>query len=220
MIKLLIFDLDGTLVDTRRDIANSVNYALNTCGLPDRSLEEVTAAVGEGIIKLIERCIASFGPRAGLNKKKIMQLFKDHYLEHCIDNSQPYPGVMELLGMVQCEKAVLSNKPHLYCQVILEQLKMDGFFSMVVGGDTEYGKKPNPAGAESILRSFNLSAQEALMIGDSGPDVLTAKSLCMPCVGICKGMGKREQLISSEPDYLVERHADLGDLFKNIGVME
>ena len=221
MIKLLIFDLDGTLVDTRQDVANSFNHALNEYGLHSRSLEEITRAVEEGIEKLIEKCISSCSSKTNLNKKKILQLFRNHYQVHCVYNSAPYPGVMDFLEKhAHLKMAVLSNKPERYCRIIFKRLKMSSFFSAVVGGDTVSGKKPDPSGARSILKSFNLPGEQALMIGDSAPDVLAARSAGMPCVGILNGMGMKEPLLAAEPEYMIDGFSQLEELINRIGVME
>jgi phosphoglycolate phosphatase len=221
MIKLILFDLDGTLVDTRQDIANSVNHVLAEFDLPPRPLDEVTAAVGGGIEKLMERVILSKHPGLKVVKGKLLKKFRQHYRTHCADFSRPYPGITECLThFAGRTMSVFSNKPEAFCQLILESLKMEASFHRIIGGDTTPVKKPRPDGLKWILDQYGLLPEACLMVGDSAPDILVAKQLGVPTIAIKAGMGNTQEMLAAGPDYVIERHAELKpllyELFKSM----
>ncbi|MBF0432368.1 MAG: HAD-IA family hydrolase [Fibrobacteria bacterium] len=213
MIKLLIFDLDGTLIDTRQDIASSVNYVLKNYDLPPKSLQEVTDAVGFGIERLIARCILDSYPELEVKRIKILKQFRTHYREHCTDTSIHYPGVIDFLEKHKDKHlAILSNKPEAFCRVILEKLKCIHYFPLVVGGDSFRNKKPLTEGMEHILNETGAEVEEAVMIGDSAADIETAQNMNMTSIGILDGMGLTEPLKDSKPSYLVNSFKDIENL--------
>jgi phosphoglycolate phosphatase len=172
----VIFDLDGTLVDTVRDIAAALNHALAQHGLPPRSIAEVRTIIGEGARRLVEQALpAAEAARA----ESVLQEFLRYYRSHAVDYSQPYPGVRELLrtlarhGVVN---SVLTNKPEELTRQILARLDLEEWFMAVCGGDTLPERKPEPKGVFYLCTVVGRSPGETLLVGDSGIDRATAEA--------------------------------------------
>lgn len=192
--KLAIFDLDGTLLDTLQDLANSLNYALKNIGFPQRSIEEVRRFVGNGIRKLIER-----GVPAGTSEEeteRVLADFMEHYKAHCSDSTKPYDGICELLAALK-EKgyltAVVSNKADAAVKILCEKY-FPGKFDAVVGERQCVRKKPAPDTVNSVLAQLGIDREDAVYIGDSEVDVETAKNAGMDCVSADWGFRSRAEL--------------------------
>lgn len=171
---LLFFDLDGTLADTADDIAASLQGVLAEEKLPVVSREKVVSSVGDGVRKLIERCLQE-GPDS--MREKVLALFLDRYAGHLLDQTKLYPGVPETLSLLRgCNKALLSNKPEGLCQAILRGTEIEGHFDVLIGGDTFPVRKPDPASVLQTCRRFRIPLHRALLIGDSRVDQATARS--------------------------------------------
>lgn len=207
-IRLLLFDLDGTLADTGRDLANSANHAVGrVAGLPPRPVEEVVTFIGDGARTLVVRCL---GPGHAHRIDETLALFLDHYDRHLLDTTVLYPGVratLEALGAIP--KAVLTNKPEGMSRRILDGLGIAAHFRAVVGGDTMPNKKPDPAGALSLCSGLGAAPSEALLIGDSATDVRTGKAAGIRTVGVMGGFGTVESLREAGVDFLIPRIGDL-----------
>lgn len=180
---LFVFDLDGTLADTREDLARSVNQALSTLGLPPLSLEAVTRYVGDGARALIERALGlptsrPGGPRAsGETVDRALKTFLDDYREACVKTTKLYPEVRPALEALKGKDlAVLTNKPLYPTRKILAALGIEGLFRKVVGGDSFPEKKPDPSGLCSIAEEAGHSFGRTLLVGDSSIDVRTARA--------------------------------------------
>src|ERR1700694_3799864 len=179
-IKLLIFDLDGTLIDSRLDLVHSVNGMLRHFGrsvLPD---EVVASYVGDGAPVLVRRALGD--PKDEKFLKEALEYFLAYYRAHKLDHTHVYEGIMESLAAIHSSNglgrkmAVLSNKPVHPSRAIVEALGLSPFFLHVYGGNSFPTKKPDPEGAQTILRETGTGAQEALIVGDSGVDVLTGRN--------------------------------------------
>jgi len=174
-IRLVAFDLDGTLIDSARDLADSVNALLIELGAAPLAVEEVTAMVGEGAAVLVRRALRAAGRPVDL--RGALDRFLELYAERLTNHTRPYPGITEALDALRSDGralAVLTNKPQKATAEILDRLRLASWFSQVVGGDTEAGRKPEPAGLLRIARSANVSVSETILVGDSAIDLQTA----------------------------------------------
>ncbi|MCX7794576.1 MAG: HAD-IA family hydrolase [Thermodesulfovibrionales bacterium] len=211
-IKLLIFDLDGTLVDSRVDITNAINHALKDYGIGPYSVKEITSLIGRGITKLIEEIIR---PHPGIPLKEVIEKFLKYYEIHIIDNTRPYPHVRETLEELRdYKKAVISNKREYLSKKTLEGLDLLKYFDMVLGSDSTPEKKPSPVPVFTVLETMNIRPDETVIIGDSELDVMTGKSAGIATIAVTYGYRPREMLIDA--DYIIDSIKDLPELLKRI----
>jgi len=168
-VKLAVFDLDGTLVDSREDLYLAVTHALAELGLPPRSREEVVSYVGDGAVALLTRSIA---PREH-QLETAVALWREHYSRHLLDHTRLYPGIAAVLGSARIPLAVHTNKPGALARKILDGLGVSSRFVTVVGGD-DAARKPDPSGLLGIAARVGASAGETVLIGDSLVDHATA----------------------------------------------
>ncbi len=204
MIKAVIFDLDGTLVDSIKDIAISTNYALSKYGFPTHEFEKYNYFVGNGVPKLIERAI----PKEKLNEQSfnnVHKTFSEHYGQNYLANTVPYEGVIESLNNLKkagVRLAVLSNKKDEYTQKIVAEL-FGNIFDFVLGKSEEYPLKPNPESTFAAIKGFGVGREECAFLGDSGVDMETAvNSGCIP-IGVTWGFRTEQELIESGAEYLI-----------------
>ena len=186
MYKMIVFDLDGTLLDTLGDLANAVNATLRRYGYPIRTKEEVRSFVGNGVVKLLERASGETGE----NCKTLVEYFRGYYREHCTEETKPYEGIVPLLNTLQ-EKgkllAVVSNKPD-YAVKLLAEEYFSGMMQAAVGeNEPSVRKKPAPDSLFAVMEQFGVSAEETLYVGDSEVDIQTAKNAGVKCVSVCWG---------------------------------
>lgn len=211
-IDLLIFDLDGTLVDTRRDLANSVNFALNALNLPALQIEEVMSYVGDGLKKLLDRSL----PKDGLeNIGEVIDIFREHYREHCLDFSGFYPGVVNILNYFQDKKmTVVSNKPEEFTRLILEGLRIADFFEIILGGDSLPLMKPDPGPILHILDKLNASNEKTAIVGDGTTDIEAGKAANILTCAVTYGLKEKEVLLKIEPDFIIDDIVELKRIFE------
>ncbi|MCH7677884.1 HAD-IA family hydrolase [candidate division KSB1 bacterium] len=211
-IDLLIFDLDGTLVDTRRDLANSVNFALNALNLPALQIEEVMSYVGDGLKKLLDRSL----PKDGLeNIGEVIDIFREHYREHCLDFSGFYPDVVNILNYFQDKKmTVVSNKPEEFTRLILEGLRIADFFEIILGGDSLPLMKPDPGPILHILDKLNASNEKTAIVGDGTTDIEAGKAANILTCAVTYGLKEKEVLLKMEPDFMIDDIVELKRIFE------
>lgn len=206
-----IFDLDGTLLDTLTDLAASTNYALNWAGMPEHTIEDVRLFVGNGVKKLIERAIPD-----GLDNPKFEMTyskFKEYYLQHSIDTTQPYPGILATLAELKKRNkkiAVVSNKFYDATQELCRYFFSD-YIQVAIGERDNIRKKPAPDTVLEALKQLGAERGNAVYIGDSDVDVNTAKNSGLPCISVLWGFRDKNFLLEhgatnfiSEPNQLFD----------------
>ncbi len=206
-VRLVVFDLDGTLVDSKVDLANSVNYALGAFGIPPLPNETVYSYIGDGASMLIRRSLGTDG--SGI-LPLVLETFLGHYREHLLDTTVPFPGVEECLeahGMA-FDMAVLTNKPVGLTRNILGGLSLDRYFVDVRGGDSYDSKKPDPEGLIRIMRSRGVPPAETLMVGDSVNDILAGEGAGAATCGVTYGLGA-QGFARHPPDLTIDRFPEL-----------
>jgi len=206
-LKLLVFDLDGTLVDSELDLAHAVNATLRHYGRPELPVEVVASYIGDGAPMLMRRALGD--PQDENYLQEALRFFMTYYREHKLENTYYYPGVLDVLARIHAaangrlQMAVLSNKPVGPSRGICEGLGLAPFFVQIYGGNSFDTKKPDPLGAVTLLKETGTRPDEAIMIGDSHNDVLTARNSGMWSLGVTYGFSP-ETLKAHPPDVLVD----------------
>ncbi len=206
---IAIFDLDGTILNTLEDLADSTNYALKTCGYPERTMDEVRQFVGNGIRKLMERAVPEGTPVEEIDR--VHETFTAHYKVHCADKTRPYDGIMELLQNLKkdgCKLAVVSNKADYGVQELCKQY-FDGVFDFAVGEREGIRKKPAPDSVNEVLKTLECSRDRAVYIGDSDVDIQTAANAQMDHIIVEWGFRDVQFLISQGAKVLVEKPEEI-----------
>ncbi|MBP5630127.1 MAG: HAD family hydrolase [Bacteroidaceae bacterium] len=207
--KAIIFDLDGTLTDTLEDLFLSVNHALRSCSLPERSLDEVRKFVGNGVRKLIERSVPEGTKSTVL--EKCFEAFRAHYVIHCQDHTCLYPGIATLLMTLHARgyrMAVVSNK----LQTGVDELArtfFKGVIDVAIGEQQGIPRKPEPDMVEAALRQLGVSKEEAIYVGDSDVDLQTASNAGLPCISVLWGFRSRDFLVAHGATILAEKPQDV-----------
>lgn len=217
-IRLIVFDLDGTLVDSRQDLANSINAMLRHFHRPELPPEVIASYIGDGAPMLVRRSLGD--PKDDHFLHVALQYFLDWYREHKLDTTYVYAGAAESLreirkvwnGSGAHRMAVLSNKPVGPSRAIVEALGLGEFFFKVYGGNSFETKKPDPLGITSLLREAEVEPHEAVMVGDSDIDILTARSAGLFSVGCNYGLAPHT-LEAAPPDVMVETPAEWTEVF-------
>jgi phosphoglycolate phosphatase len=221
-IQLVIFDLDGTLIDSRLDLVHSVNAALRHIGRTELPDDVIASYVGDGAPILIQRALGGEVVDEALVRKGL-EFFLNYYREHKLDHTTVYPGVAEALAAIQNSAsqsqngaprklAVLSNKPVVPSKAIVDALGLGQFFSQIYGGNSFPTKKPDPEGARRLLEEYGVQPQHAAIIGDSHVDVNTGRNAGMVTVGVTYGFAPHT-LQDEPPDVLVDHPSELPALF-------
>lgn len=210
--KAVIFDMDGTILNTLEDLKNATNYSLRQFGMPERSLEEVRMFVGNGIRKLVERAVP-----AGTSEEKIAQVFDvflEYYEIHSADNTSPYPGILELVEKLKksgIKTAVSTNKADVPAQELGREY-FNGIFDLIVGQQDGLKVKPAPDSVNKILTILDIQKKDAIYIGDSDVDVQTAKNSGLDFIGVSWGFRGREFLEKNGAKNIVDNANEILDL--------
>jgi phosphoglycolate phosphatase len=208
---LLVFDLDGTLIDSRIDLANSVNATRDHLGMPPLSNQTVYTYVGNGVAVLIKRALGDGASDEILATAQAF--FLDYYRRHMLDFTTLYPGTTEALsklagaGMLL---AVLTNKPVRFSQSIVEGLGIAPYFLRVYGGNSFEQKKPHPMGIEALMAECRVDRENTIMIGDSSVDVQTARNASVRVWGVSYGF-QPESLVADPPDWMAHSMAEVAE---------
>ncbi|MFN0108370.1 MAG: phosphoglycolate phosphatase [Blastocatellia bacterium] len=210
--KCLLFDLDGTLVDSRADLANSVNLMLAELGLKVLPSVRVLSFVGEGARLLVERALEAATESTPLPYEvdQALGIYHRHYGEHLLDQTRVYPEVEETLAHLNyLPKAIVTNKPYGFSVALLEGLGMLSQFQVVLGGDSLPERKPSPMMLLEAARGCGVAPSECLMVGDTKFDVLAARAAGMKTCGYIPGFRGRTELAEAGADFLIERFSEL-----------
>ncbi len=207
---LLVFDLDGTLIDSKLDLVLSVNAVRGRLHLPALPQETIATYVGRGVVTLMQRAL---GPEASEQTvAEGVEFFLEYYRDHMLDHTVPYPGVREALAALQDRRmAVLTNKPVRFSQAILAGLGLSGYFVQVYGGNSFERKKPDPIGVLTLMREANVAAERTMIVGDSDTDVLTGRNAGVWTCGVTYGLAP-QTLETSPPDFLLHDLRELPPL--------
>lgn len=214
MKRLVIFDLDGTLLNTIADLANSTNHALKQLGYPTHEPEEYNFMVGNGINKLFERALPE-GEKTEENVLRVRREFIPYYDQHNADESRPYPGIPELLERLQAkgiQLAVASNKYQAATEKLIAHYFPNIKFIAVFGQRDGVNVKPDPTIVEDILRISGTPKDEVLYVGDSGVDMQTARNAGVTACGVTWGFRPLAELESFNPRYIIEVPQLISDL--------
>jgi phosphoglycolate phosphatase len=215
-IKLLIFDLDGTLIDSRLDLIHSVNAMLRHLGRTDLPGDVIASYVGDGAPTLIRRALGD--PRDESVIKAGLEHFLTYYRAHKLDHTHVYDGIKDMLTVlhnsngIRRQMAVLSNKPVIPSRAIVEALGLAEFFTHIYGGNSFSTKKPDPKGAQTILKETRMRPEETLMIGDSSVDVITGRNAGLWTCGVTYGFAPHT-LCEAPPDVTIDKPHELAELF-------
>ncbi|MBC8063062.1 MAG: HAD family hydrolase [Clostridiaceae bacterium] len=204
MYKAVIFDLDGTLLDTLEDLANACNYALDKCGFPIHQVEKYRGFVGDGRYKLIER-ILPVNSKIPEIFNKVLGLYDEYYEKHMMDMTKPYDGIINLLDSLNekgLKLAVVSNKPHEFTTEVVKIIFEDKL-RLVYGHRVDFPTKPNPATVFEVLKNFNVTKEECIYVGDSNVDIITAKNAGIKSIGVAWGFRGKEELEAEGADFIV-----------------
>jgi phosphoglycolate phosphatase len=219
-IKLVIFDLDGTLIDSRLDLVHSVNAALRHIGRPELPDDVIASYVGDGAPILIQRALGGEAVDEALIRKGL-EFFLSYYREHKLDHTTVYPGIAEALASVQRSSngsprkmAVLTNKPVNPSRSIVEALGLAPFFCQIYGGNSFSTKKPDPEGALKLLQETGVQPEQAAIVGDSHVDVRTGRNAGLWTVGVTYGFATHT-LENEPPDVIVEEPREVGIVFSD-----
>jgi len=214
-VRLLVFDLDGTLVDSKQDLAMSVNAMRAEMGLEPLSLELIATYIGNGVTLLVSRSLGTLATTG--NVEKGVEFFLAYYREHMLDHTAPYPGVEETLSRLNGHKlAVLTNKPVNFSREMLTRLGFASYFTYVYGGNSFPQKKPDPVGLHKLMADLGISTRETLMIGDSDTDVLTGRNAGVWTCGVTYGFAA-QSLEKVPPDLMIDDMRQLPPLLDGQG---
>ena len=213
-MKIILFDLDGTLMDTLQDITDSVNFAMEQMGYPLKSTEEVRLAVGNGVVKLIENLLPEESEET---RAKLLDVFRPYYALHAMDKSGPYKGLPEVLKKLESNGylcGIVSNKPDEATSGIGKRFFPS--FSLALGQREDIPRKPDAAPVEYALNVLGGTKEECIYVGDSEVDVLTARNAGVPCIGVTWGFRDEEVLIRAGAVHLAHTPEELYERIREI----
>lgn len=212
-LRVVVFDLDGTLIDSHQDIAQAANHALMRSGRPALDATAITTYVGDGSRKLMERAsgVAADDPELD----RLNADFLQYYAQHPTAFTRVYPGVRATLTHLQkaYTLALCTNKPRITTEPVLRQLALAGYFAVVVAGDDLPQRKPDPAPLLHIARELDVAPAQLAMVGDGVQDIECARRAGALGVGVAFGMKSADGMLASKPDHVVTRFEDLKELF-------
>lgn len=217
-LKAVAFDLDGTLINSAKGLAEAVDQALEALGYEAVGFDQVSVWIGHGAINLIETALKHIDPDAGIQKfDEGLALFTKFYTEILKNGNEVYPGVYETLESLKSagyRMALITNKPSRFLPTLLEELKMNQFFELVLGADDVAQRKPHPAPIFQTLGAFGLLQEELIFVGDSRNDIESAKSAGVKTVGVTYGYNFGRPVTEENPTFVIDEMMDLLKIVK------
>ena len=217
MIKAVLFDLDGTLVNSLEDLADSTNFALKSRGYPVHETESFKYFVGDGMLKLIERALPQ-EKRNPQECKIVLDIFMKHYKEHYLDKTKAYDGITELIDTLKSEgykTAIISNKAHEMAVTVAEKIFGDRF-EIVFGKKEGYPTKPDAKLTNELICRLGVKNDQCVVVGDSGMDMAVAKNAGAIGIGVLWGFRSEEELLKNGADYIASDTVQLYNIIKGI----
>ncbi|HVR61014.1 MAG TPA: HAD hydrolase-like protein [Polyangia bacterium] len=217
---LVLFDLDGTLVDTAEDIAAALNAALDDRGFPTLPTESVVGYIGNGATRLVQRALPPAADAAPADEADLVRRFKAHYAANVCVRSRIYPGIAEMLARLPpaVSLAVLTNKPGDLARPLLEALGIAGRFQHIIGEGDGFARKPAPDAAQWLMRQHGVAPDAALLVGDGLPDVQVARAAGCPVAAATWGYTTRAALSAEQPTFIVDTPAAVAQLILTDGL--
>jgi len=211
--ELIIFDLDGTLVDSREDISNAVNFTLRELGLKEKKGSEISSYIGNGVQDLVEK---SLEMKNNHLLEKALLIFEQYYRKHAADASYLYPSVKEVLEYFKNKrKAVATNRNYEFAAITMKELGIYDYFEGVFGGDDLWCKKPSSCPFDKVIDLFKIAdRKKTIMVGDMDIDVLAGKGAGVFTCAVTYGIGKKEDIVKAKPDYIIDDLAQLKNIVK------
>ena len=215
MKKLVLFDLDGTLINSIDDLADSTNYALQQCGLPLHTVDEYKYFVGNSVDPLIRRALPEEEKENQELFDRVKKIYLSYYAAHSKDKTRPYPGISDLLS--RCNKAgvlvaVVSNKPDNITADVVRYYFPQIHFAATMGPKEGIPKKPDPAGVREVLRITGIALEDALYVGDTWVDMQTAQNSGVQSCGVLWGFRTRQELVENHADFIAANAAELAEI--------
>ncbi len=201
--RYILFDMDGTVLDTLADLTNAVNYSLRHFSLPERSTEEVRAFLGGGVREFVQRSVPDGCD--GELMERVLSFFSTWYESHCLIETAPYPGILELMEKLReagCKLAIVSNKPH-DAVVSLSESLFPGLLETAVGVRPGFRRKPDPDLVLFAMDAISAVKEQCLYVGDSEPDILTARNVGIDCASVTWGYRSKQQLLDCGAKHIV-----------------
>ena len=215
-IKMCIFDLDGTLINSLEDLAISVNYALEKNGFATHHVDAYRTFVGDGAVILIKRAMAT-REFTQTEFELVKKDYDEHYKVHCIDKTALYDGALELLNELKekdIKLAVISNKPDDFVKSIMSKMNLTQYFEYIAGGLPDVPKKPDPYAFNLLMQKFSLTKGECLYVGDSDVDIFTGKNAGIKTLGASWGFRGRQELIDANAEIIIDSLSEVLDYVK------
>ena len=201
-VDLIIFDLDGTLVDSRKDIGNAVNFVLKEVGLRGKTITEISSYIGMGVEVLIRK---SLGEAQDILLPKALSIFEEYYRKHSTDNSVLYPGVKEILEYFKDKKKIiLTNRNYDFALLTLKACDIYDYFVDIIGGDDIGCMKPSSCPLDQIIHRLDIDKGRTIIVGDMDIDILAGKSAGIITCAVTYGIGKKEDILKANPDYIID----------------
>jgi len=210
--KLLIFDLDGTLIDSIEDLTDSLNKALLKCRLRAFSVDDTKKMIGKGIIKFLEQALGAQYSKEVFDN--VHEYFLDYYQDNLSNKTKCYPGICEMLGKINGSRnlAIFTNKSTRFIEPILKHLGLDRYFHTYLGGDNPHGKKPSASGVVELMNRFETTNEETLIIGDMPVDIQTGKAAGVTSCAVLWGYGQKDDLCKTFPEYVINSPDEIFDI--------
>jgi len=210
-VDLIIFDLDGTLVDSRQEICRAVNFTLKELGLKEKSISEISSYIGMGVEELVKK---SLGQKQQMLLQRALSIHQEYYRKQAVNKSLLYPHAHEILEYFQDKKKIIvTNRNYELALSILKATGINEYFEEIIGGDDPGCMKPSSCPLDKFMHRFSIdNKQKAIIIGDMDIDVLAGKAAGIITCAVTYGIGKKEQILKAKPDYIIDNLLKLKEI--------